>query len=58
MPGGDPFHGLNSGQRDYTVVGLVSDDGASAIASGADHVIRLPFDPATFEEEIAAVTRR
>ena len=58
MPGGDPFHGLDSGQRDYTLVGLVSDDGASAIASGADHVIRLPFDPATFEEEIAAVTRR
>ncbi len=57
-PGGDPFHGLDSGQRDYTLVGLVSDDGASAIASGADHVIRLPFDPATFEEEIAAVTRR
>ncbi len=58
MPGGDPFHRLDSGQRDYTLVGLVSDDGASAIASGADHVIRLPFDPATFEEEIAAVTRR
>ncbi len=58
MPGGDPFQGLDSGQRDYTLVGLVSDDGASAIASGADHVIRLPFDPATFEEEIAAVTRR
>ena len=46
------------GQRYYTLVALVADDGASAIASGADHVIRLPFDPATFEEEIAAVTRR
>ena len=58
MPGGDPFRGLDPEQRDYTLVALVTDDGASAIASGADHVIHLPFDPATFEEEIAAVTRR
>ena len=58
IPGGDPFRGLDPGQRDYTLVALVPDDGASAIASGADHVIHLPFDPATFEEEIAAVTRR
>lgn len=58
-PGADPLGGLESkGQRYYTLVALVADDGASAIASGADHVIHLPFDPATFEEEIAAVTRR
>ena len=58
-PGADPLGSLESkGQRYYTLVALVADDGASAIASGADHVIHLPFDPATFEEEIAAVTRR
>ena len=58
-PGADPFGGLEpKEQRDYTLVALVPDDGASAIASGADHVIHLPFDPATFEEEIAAVRRR
>jgi len=58
IPGGDPFSVLDPEQGDYTLVALAADDGASAIASGADHVIHLPFDPATFEEEIAAVTRR
>jgi len=58
-PGADPLRGLEpKDQRDYALVALVPDDGASAIASGADHVIHLPFDPATFEEEIAAVRRR
>lgn len=57
-PASDPFRGLEpKGRREYTLVALVPDEGASAIASGADHTIRLPFDPATFEEEIASVTR-
>ena len=57
-PGADPLGGLDpKEERYYTLIALVTDDGTAAIASGADHVIRLPFDPATFEEEIAGVTR-
>jgi DNA-binding response OmpR family regulator len=41
----------------YTLVALVHDDGATARAAGADHVVRLPFDPGAFVDELLAVMR-
>lgn len=53
-PGTAPFGSFHpTMERTYKLIALVADDGASAFASGADHVIRLPFDPATFVEEIS-----
>jgi CheY-like chemotaxis protein len=53
VAGGDPLGGFRpAAERDYTVVALVGGDGAAAVAAGADHVIHLPFDPATFGAEL------
>jgi DNA-binding response OmpR family regulator len=41
-------------EREYRVVALVAGDEAAALAAGADHVVRLPFDPGTFTAEILA----
>jgi DNA-binding response OmpR family regulator len=38
--------------RDYVVVALVSGEAAGALAAGADHVVRLPFDPRTFTADL------
>jgi CheY-like chemotaxis protein len=55
-PGSTPFGSFHpAAERTYKLVAMVPDDGASAVASGADHVIRLPFDPGTFIEEISGV---
>jgi DNA-binding response OmpR family regulator len=43
---------LPHGDREYLLVALVAGDGAAAVAAGADHVVRLPFDPRTFTAEI------
>ncbi len=52
--GADPFGGFHpSAARGYRVVALVPDDGAAALGAGADHVVRLPFDPATLGAELA-----
>jgi len=53
-PGPDPLERLAApGDRAYRLVALIP-AGAPA-GDRADHVIRLPFDPATFVEEISAV---
>lgn len=55
-PGSEPFSGFRpAADRGYKLVALVTDDGGAAFAAGADHVIRLPFDPATFGEEISTI---
>jgi len=41
----------------YTLVALVHDDGTAARAAGADHVVRLPFDPGAFVDELLAVMK-
>lgn len=41
----------------YTLVALVHDDGGAARAAGADHVVRLPFDPGAFVDELLAVMK-
>ena len=54
-PGSAPFGSFHpTTERTYKLIALVAGDGTSALASGADHVIGLPFDPATFVEEISA----
>ena len=57
-PGAHPLGGF-AGQpdRDYLLVALVAGDGAAAMSAGADHVVRLPFDPGTFTAEILALRR-
>jgi DNA-binding response OmpR family regulator len=52
-PGAHPLSGfLANPERDYLIVALVAGEGAAALAAGADHVVRLPFDPHTFTAEI------
>jgi DNA-binding response OmpR family regulator len=57
--GGDPLAGFRpAARREHVVVALVRPDNVEAARSaGADHVITLPFDPATFAAELAAVRR-
>lgn len=56
--GGDPLGGLRpEPDRRYTLVALAADDGGAARAAGADHVIALPFDPATFTTELLEAMR-
>ena len=43
-------------EREYRLVALVSGSGAGAIAAGADRVITLPFDPASFAADIIELT--
>jgi DNA-binding response OmpR family regulator len=42
-------------ERGYRVAALVSDSGTRARAAGADHVVQLPFDPATLSDELTAL---
>jgi len=57
-PGTEPLGGFQPAPgRRYTLVALVQGDGASALAAGADHVVRLPFDPGTFTGELLAKLR-
>ena len=52
-PGAHPLGGfVTPGDREYLLVALVAGDGTAASAAGADHVVRLPFDPGTFTAEI------
>jgi DNA-binding response OmpR family regulator len=54
-PGTDPLGGFRpSGERHYTLVTLVTGDGARARLAGADHIVPLPFDPGTFTGELLA----
>jgi DNA-binding response OmpR family regulator len=43
-------------ERDYRVVALVSRTGSGALAAGADRVLELPFDPASFTTDILELT--
>ena len=62
--GGTAVHAALNGfvptpARTYAVVALVAGDPAGALAAGADHVVQLPFDPATLAAElVGAVERR
>jgi len=52
-PGAHPLGGfVAAGGREYLLVALVAGEGTAAAAAGADHVVRLPFDPGTFTGEI------
>jgi len=52
-PGAHPLGGfVTPGDREYLLVALVAEEGTAATAAGADHVVRLPFDPGTFTAEI------
>ena len=42
-------------ERHYRVAALVSDTGSDARSAGADHIVQLPFDPATLSGELAAL---
>ena len=44
-------------ERRFTLVTLVSGDGAAARNAGADYVVALPFDPGTFTSELFAAMR-
>ncbi|MEO8450049.1 MAG: response regulator [Gemmatimonadota bacterium] len=44
--------------RTYAVVALVAGDPAGALAAGADHVVQLPFDPATLAAELVGAAER
>jgi DNA-binding response OmpR family regulator len=44
--------------RSYRVVALVSGAGTAALAIGADRVVRLPFDPASFTADMLELTGR
>ena len=53
----DPFQGFRpAASRWYPLVALVPGDSAPARAAGADLVLTLPYDPATFGDEIVAAT--
>ncbi|HEU4698955.1 MAG TPA: response regulator [Gemmatimonadales bacterium] len=57
--GGDPLGGFRPrAPRHYTLVALAADDGAAARAAGADHVVTLPFDPATLGAEVLGAMAR
>lgn len=57
-PGTAPTAGLAArNERDYQLVLLVPDSVPHPDGTEADQVIRLPFDPGTFVQEIADVTR-
>jgi CheY-like chemotaxis protein len=45
-------------ERDYSVVALVPGNGAGALAAGADRVLEIPFDPASFTADIIELTDR
>jgi DNA-binding response OmpR family regulator len=53
-PGAHPLSGFRpDAERDYLVIALVAGEGeGAAVAAGADHIVRLPFDPGTFTADI------
>ena len=52
-PGDHPLGGfVPVAKREYLVVALVTGAGSAALEAGADHIVRLPFDPGTFTAEI------
>jgi DNA-binding response OmpR family regulator len=57
-PGTDPLGGFRPapGHR-YTLVALTPGNVGAAQSAGADHVVRLPFDPGTFTAELLAAMR-
>jgi CheY-like chemotaxis protein len=51
--GARPLGGFVSGKdRFYTLVALAEGEGQAEKEAGADAIIRLPFDPASFSEEV------
>lgn len=55
----DPLQGFHAPpDRPYTLVALVPGSPAPARAAGADLVLSLPFDPASFTSEVLAAMRR
>ena len=56
VPGTQPLGGFQPAVgRRYRVVALVEGDPRPARGAGADHVVAMPFDPATFVDEILTV---
>jgi DNA-binding response OmpR family regulator len=57
-PGTDPLGGFRPapGHR-YTLVALTPGEGKTPRAAGANHVVRLPFDPGSFTAELLAAMR-
>jgi DNA-binding response OmpR family regulator len=57
-PGTDPLGGFRPapGHR-YTLVALTAGNVGAARSAGANHVVRLPFDPGTFTAELLAAMR-
>ncbi|MFL5534031.1 MAG: hypothetical protein ACJ8BC_18890, partial [Gemmatimonadales bacterium] len=52
-PGASPLGGfVPAPDREYLLVALVRGEGTAARNGGADHIVRLPFDPGTFTAEI------
>src|SRR3954447_1648943 len=52
-PGAKPLGGfVPASDREYLLVALVRGEGTAAWNGGADHIVRLPFDPGTFTAEI------
>jgi len=52
-PGASPLGGFAPApDREYLLVALVRGESTAARNGGADHIVRLPFDPATFTAEI------
>jgi DNA-binding response OmpR family regulator len=52
-PGADPLGGFRpAADRAFTLMAMVAGSGTAALAAGADHVVSLPFDPATFVDEV------
>lgn len=57
-PSSHPLDGFRPApDRGYRTIALVAGDGAEARAAGADHLIHIPFDPATFIDDINAAIR-
>jgi DNA-binding response OmpR family regulator len=55
-PGAHPLGGFRPApDREYLVIALVTGEGSAALAAGADHIVRLPFDPRTFTTEIVGL---
>lgn len=57
-PGTEPLGGFRpTSAHRYTLVALTPGSGEAPRAAGANHVVRLPFDPGTFTSELLAAMR-